>query len=52
MLLGNTKWVLDFLQHTLNELLELANEFESVSSDEEAFSQKRAFCLIFPANQH
>ncbi|KAL5357003.1 mediator complex, subunit Med16 [Aspergillus floccosus] len=40
MLLGNTKWLLDFLQYTLNEVLELANEFESVSSDQEAFSQK------------
>ncbi|KAL4893963.1 mediator complex, subunit Med16 [Aspergillus ambiguus] len=40
ILLGNTKWALDFLHYILNELLDLADEFESVSSDQEAFAQK------------
>ncbi|EAU38890.1 conserved hypothetical protein [Aspergillus terreus NIH2624] len=40
MVLGNTKWLLDFLQYTLNEFLELANEFESIPSDAETVSQK------------
>ncbi len=40
MVLGNTKWVLDFFLYTLNELFDLADEFESVPADQEAFNQK------------
>lgn len=41
MVLGNTKWALDFLHYILNELFELADEFEPVFSDQEAFAHKR-----------
>jgi len=41
MVLGNTRWVLDFSQYILNEVFDLADEFESVLSDQEAFNQKR-----------
>ena len=40
MVLGNTKWVLDFLHYILNEMLGLADELEPVFSDQEAFAQK------------
>ncbi|KAL4941327.1 hypothetical protein BDV06DRAFT_229775 [Aspergillus oleicola] len=40
MVLGNTKWALDFSLYILNELFDLADEFESVSSDQESFNQK------------
>lgn len=40
MVLGNTKWALDFLHYILNELFELAAELEPVFSDQEAFTQK------------
>ncbi|KAL4782995.1 mediator of RNA polymerase II transcription subunit 16 [Aspergillus varians] len=40
MVLGNTKWVLDFSLYILNELFDLADELESVLFDHEAFSQK------------
>ncbi|KAL4916259.1 mediator of RNA polymerase II transcription subunit 16 [Aspergillus aurantiobrunneus] len=40
MVFGNTKWVLDFSFYILNELFDLADDFESVSSDQEAFNQK------------
>ncbi|KAL4976798.1 mediator of RNA polymerase II transcription subunit 16 [Aspergillus desertorum] len=40
MVLGNTKWALDFSLYILNELFDLADDFESVSSDQEAFNQK------------
>lgn len=40
MMLGNTRWALDFSLYILNELFDLADEFESVSADQEAFSQK------------
>ncbi|EYE91177.1 mediator of RNA polymerase II transcription subunit 16 [Aspergillus ruber CBS 135680] len=40
MVLGNTRWVLDFSQYILNEVFDLADEFESVLSDQEAFTQK------------
>ncbi|KAF9889204.1 mediator complex subunit [Aspergillus nanangensis] len=40
ILLGNTKWTLDFLHCVLNALLNLSDDFESVSSDQEAFAQK------------
>ncbi|KAA8652069.1 mediator of RNA polymerase II transcription subunit 16 [Aspergillus tanneri] len=40
ILLGNTKWALDFLNYILNELLDLSDEFETVFSDQEAFAQK------------
>ncbi|BCS25797.1 mediator of RNA polymerase II transcription subunit 16 [Aspergillus puulaauensis] len=40
MVLGNTKWILDFFLYTLNELFDLADEFESVPADQEAFNQK------------
>jgi mediator of RNA polymerase II transcription subunit 16 len=47
MVLGNTKWALDFSLYILNELFDLADEFESVSSDQEAFNQKRQFLHIY-----
>nr|Q5BE03.2 RecName: Full=Mediator of RNA polymerase II transcription subunit 16; AltName: Full=Mediator complex subunit 16 [Aspergillus nidulans FGSC A4] len=40
LVLGNTKWALDFSLYILNELFDLADDFESVSSDQEAFNQK------------
>ncbi|OJK00380.1 hypothetical protein ASPACDRAFT_1868972 [Aspergillus aculeatus ATCC 16872] len=40
MVLGNTKWALDFSLYILHELFNLADEFEDVSSDQEAFNQK------------
>lgn len=40
MVLGNTKWALDFSYYILDELFELADEFEPVFSDQEAFAQK------------
>ncbi|KAL5045781.1 mediator of RNA polymerase II transcription subunit 16 [Aspergillus fruticulosus] len=40
MVLGNTKWALDFSLYILNELFDLADDFESVSSDQEAFNHK------------
>ncbi|GCB22497.1 mediator of RNA polymerase II transcription subunit 16 [Aspergillus awamori] len=40
MMLGNTRWALDFSLYILNELFDLADDFESVSADQEAFSQK------------
>ncbi|KAL2785045.1 mediator of RNA polymerase II transcription subunit 16 [Aspergillus keveii] len=40
MVLGNTRWALDFSLYLLNELFDLADEFESVASDQEAFTQK------------
>ena len=43
MVLGNTKWALDFSLFILNELFDLADEFENLSADQEAFSQK---CLL------
>ncbi|KAL4809606.1 mediator of RNA polymerase II transcription subunit 16 [Aspergillus unguis] len=40
MVLGNSRWVLDFFKYILKEIFDLADEFESVSSDQEAFNQK------------
>lgn len=40
MVLGNTRWTLDFLHYILNELFELADDLESVFADQEAFTQK------------
>ncbi|KAG2022076.1 hypothetical protein GB937_004170 [Aspergillus fischeri] len=40
MVLGNTKWALDFSFYVLNELFDLADDFESLSGDQEAFTQK------------
>lgn len=48
MVLGNTKWVLDFFLYTLNELFDLADEFESVPTDQEAFNQKRPSTPYYP----
>ncbi|KAI2790102.1 Mediator of RNA polymerase II transcription subunit 16 [Penicillium oxalicum] len=39
-LLGNTRWALSMSQFILNEILDLADDFESVLHDSEAFSQK------------
>ncbi|RJE16826.1 hypothetical protein PHISCL_10837 [Aspergillus sclerotialis] len=39
MVLGNTRWTLDFLHYILNELFELADDLESVFTDQEAFTQ-------------
>ena len=40
MVLGNTKWALDFSQYILNEIFDLVDEFESILSDQEALTQK------------
>ena len=40
MVLGNTRWALGFTQYILNEIFDLADDFESILSDQEAFSQK------------
>jgi mediator of RNA polymerase II transcription subunit 16, fungi type len=40
MILGNSKWVLDFIQYILDELFDLADDFEALFSDQEAFAQK------------
>jgi hypothetical protein len=40
MIVGNTKWVLDFYHFIVDELFDLADEFEPVFSDSEAFAQK------------
>lgn len=40
MVLGNTKWALDFSFYVLNELFDLADDFEGLSADQEAFTQK------------
>ncbi|KAJ5329439.1 Mediator complex subunit Med16 [Penicillium brevicompactum] len=40
MVLGNTKWTLDFSHFILNEIFDLADEFEDVFNDPEAFTQK------------
>lgn len=46
MVLGNTKWALDFSLYILHELFNLADEFEDVSSDQEAFNQKRKLATL------
>ncbi|KAJ5275220.1 Mediator complex subunit Med16 [Penicillium chrysogenum] len=40
MVLGNTKWTLDFSHFLLNEIFDMADEFEDVFNDPEAFTQK------------
>ena len=40
MNLGNTKWTLDFSHFILSEIFDLADNFESVLNDQEAFTQK------------
>lgn len=40
-LLGNTKWALDFSHYVLSEIFDLADDFENVLHDSEAFTQKR-----------
>ena len=40
MLLGNTKWALDFSFYILSGIFDMADEFDSVSMDQEAFNQK------------
>ncbi|KAJ5880877.1 Mediator of RNA polymerase II transcription subunit 16 [Penicillium subrubescens] len=39
-LLGNTRWALDFSHYILSEIFDLADDFESVLHDSEAFTQK------------
>lgn len=41
MILGNTRWTLDFSHFVLSEAFDLADEFESVLNDQEAFTLKR-----------
>lgn len=41
MILGNARWGLNFSHFILREIIDLADEFESVSNDQEAFTQKR-----------
>lgn len=50
MVLGNTRWALDFTQYILNEIFDLADDFESILSDQEAFSQKCKFCTFMPVS--
>lgn len=40
MVLGNAKWILDLAYYVLDDVFDLADEFESVFSDQEAFAQK------------
>ncbi|KAJ5637510.1 hypothetical protein N7490_007389 [Penicillium lividum] len=40
VLLGNIKWVLDFIQFILSEAFDLADEFDTLFTDQEAFTQK------------
>ncbi|KAI9368032.1 mediator complex, subunit Med16 [Aspergillus egyptiacus] len=40
IVLGNTKWALDFCLYIMNEVFELADEFAGVSPDQESFNQK------------
>ncbi|CDM30391.1 Mediator of RNA polymerase II transcription subunit 16 [Penicillium roqueforti FM164] len=40
MVLGNTKWTLDFSHFLLSEIFDMADEFEDVFDDSEAFTQK------------
>ncbi|QQK46771.1 Mediator complex, subunit Med16 [Penicillium digitatum] len=40
MVLGNTKWTLDFSHFILNEIFDMADDFEDVFNDPEAFTQK------------
>lgn len=40
VVLGNTKWTLDFSHFLLNEIFDMADEFEDVYHDPEAFTQK------------
>lgn len=40
MLLGNIKWVLDFTHFILSEAFDLADEFDTLFTDQEAFTQK------------
>ncbi|GMF80069.1 unnamed protein product [Aspergillus oryzae] len=53
ILLGNTKWALDLLHYVLNDLLDLADDLESLLSDQEAFAQKCQYTipLISTSNQ-
>ncbi|KAF3385576.1 Mediator of RNA polymerase II transcription subunit 16 [Penicillium rolfsii] len=39
-LLGNTRWALDFSHYILSEIFDLADDFEGVLHDSEAFTQK------------
>jgi len=49
MILGNTRWTLDFSHFVLSEAFDLADEFESVFNDQEAFTQKRNLPSPCPA---
>ncbi|OQD89518.1 hypothetical protein PENANT_c002G09063 [Penicillium antarcticum] len=40
LVLGNAKWTLDFSHWLLNEIFDMADDFESVFNDQEAFTQK------------
>ncbi|KAJ5091848.1 Mediator complex subunit Med16 [Penicillium alfredii] len=40
IVLGNTKWTSDFSHFLLSEIFDLADDFESVANDQEAFTQK------------
>ena len=45
ILLGNTKWALDLLHYVLNDLLDLADDLESLLSDQEALAQKCQYII-------
>jgi hypothetical protein len=40
MVLGNTKWVLSFMQYAIDELFDVADGLEPVLPDPDAFAQK------------
>lgn len=48
MILGNTKWVLDFYHFIVDELFDLTEEFEPVFSDSEALAQKGELSFMIP----
>jgi mediator of RNA polymerase II transcription subunit 16 len=45
ILLGNTKWALDLLHYVLNDILDLADDLESLLPDQEALAQKCQFLI-------
>ncbi|KAJ5246826.1 Mediator complex subunit Med16 [Penicillium chermesinum] len=40
VILGNTKWALSFASYLLSEVFDLADEFDGLFTDQEAFTQK------------
>ncbi|OGE56422.1 hypothetical protein PENARI_c003G08846 [Penicillium arizonense] len=48
LVLGNAKWTLDFSHWLLNEVFDMADDFESVFNDQEAFTQKLKTTISLP----